>query len=178
MRARAYPLAAACLLAITSRTAGQDAGRESLTGLNGLWVIVEDLSDEAQKGGLRRDALQTYLEMRLRRARISVLSKAEWSVSEREPYLYLNVGALRVKAGGVREGWTYTLSLEVKQRACIQGWPEGRGGVLMFPGGCSLFTTWETTGQSVTPDNLADSVRGYLAELMDELVNDYLAVNP
>ncbi len=178
MKARATLLAAACLLAITSRTAGQDAERESLTGQNGLWVNVEGLSDEAQKGGLTSDALLTYLEMRLREARIPVRPRDEWLASERQPYLYLNVGALRVKMGGVREGWTYTLSLEVKQRACIQGWPEGRGGVLMFPGGCSLFTTWETTGQSVTPDNLADSVRGYLAKLMDKLLNDYLAVNP
>ncbi len=48
MKARAFPLAVACLLAITSRTAGQDVDleRESLAGLDGLFVLVEYLGDE------------------------------------------------------------------------------------------------------------------------------------
>ncbi len=51
MKARAFPLAAACLLAITSGTAGQDVDleRESLAGLDGLFVLVEYLGDRFLK---------------------------------------------------------------------------------------------------------------------------------
>ncbi len=137
MKARAFPLAVACLLAITSRTAGQDVDleRESLAGLDGLFVLVEYLGDEEQEGGLREDALHTYLEMRLRQARIPVLSEDE----------------------------------------C---WPEGPEGLLALRGGCSLFTTWDQSGIYTTGSPLPDSVHGNLADLMDQLVNDYLTVNP
>ncbi len=103
MKARALPLAVACVLAITSRTAGQDVDleRESLAGLDGLFVLVEYLGDEEQEGGLTEDALHTYSEMRLKQARIPVLSEDEWSASERRSYLYLNVHGLRVV--GVQE---------------------------------------------------------------------------
>ncbi len=94
-KTRVFPLAAACLLAIASRTAAQGTTRieelESLAGLDGLFVVVESLDDEAQEGGLTRDALQAYLEMRLRQARIPLLSKAAWWEAERKPTLYLNL---------------------------------------------------------------------------------------
>ncbi len=177
MKARVFPLAAACLLAITSRTAGQATGleRESLAGLDGLHVLVEDLHQAAQEGGLTRDALQTYVEMRLRQARIRVLSENEWLASERQPILYLTVGALPVTAGG---GWAYRFGLEVRQLGCIEGGLEGQTGLLSSAGGCTQFRTWGVVFLAITPGSLPDQVRGSLAELMDMLVNDYLAVNP
>ena len=164
MKARAFPLAVACLLAIASRTAGQDvdAERESLRGLDGLRVQVEDLTDKAREGGLTEAALHTYLEMRLRQARIPILPKDEGGQSR--AYLYLEVRAIPVRARG---GWTYRLDLDVKQRACI------RGG-----GSCPWLTTWDVGALVITPDNLADHVRGVLVGYMDDLVNDYLAANP
>lgn len=173
MKARAIPLAAACLLAITSRTAAQDVDVEAewLRGLDGLYVIVQEPNDQEQEGGLTREALQTYLEMRLRQARIPVLSETEWEESERKPYLYLNIRALPVSGG-----WTYSIGLEVKQLACIEGVMETeKEGRLAL---CSLLTTWDAGALYTTPDNLADSVRRNLVEPMDQLVNDYLAVHP
>lgn len=133
MKARAFPLAAACLLAITSWSAGQevDLERESLAGLDGLHVLVEDLSESAQSGRLTVDALQTYLEMRLREARIPVLSKEEWLASQRRAYLYLYVLALSPVAGG----WAYMILLDVNQVACIKGGLEGQKGLLASGGG-------------------------------------------
>ena len=91
MKARALPLAAACLLAITSRTAGQDVDweRETLRGLDGRHVMVVSLNQRAQKGGLTKAALQAHLELQLRQARIPVLSEDESVASERGAILYL-----------------------------------------------------------------------------------------
>jgi hypothetical protein len=174
MKARAFPLAAACLLAITSWSAGQevDLERESLAELDGLHVLVEDLSESAQSGGLTVDALQTYLEMRLREARIPVLSKEEWLASQRQPVLYLSVTTISI--GG---GWAYMILLQVRQIACIKGGVEGQG-LLALARGCFLFTTLHRGALYSTGQPLPDAVRGRLAQLMDELVNDYLAVNP
>jgi hypothetical protein len=175
MKAHAFPLAAACLLAITSQGAGQvaDLARESLAGLDGLHVIIEELSGLALAAGLSTDGLQTYLEMRLREARIPVMSNREWLASQRKPWLYLNASA--VLGSG---GWAYSLGLEVKQYACIEGGLEGQEGLLALSGGCGAFTTWSRGGLYTAPGSLPDHLRGNLAKLMDMLVNDYLAVNP
>lgn len=55
---------------------------------------------------------------------------------------------------------------------------EGQEGLLASVGGCSLFTTWDVGALRFTPGDLSSSVRGTLAELMDYLLNDYLAANP
>ena len=181
MKARVFPLAAACLLAITSRAAGQDVDweAESLRGLDGLAVNVEDLPDPAQEGGLTKDVLQTYLEMRLREARIPVLSLEEISVSERTPVLSLEVLAIPTAAGG----WAYALVLEVFQWACITGSDEGQEAPYASTRGCSPFRTWQAgglykTAEDGSPQSLYYAVRGKLAQFMDQLVNDYLAMNP
>ncbi len=162
---------------LTSLTTGQEVNftlaRESLAGLEGLKVVVEDLPQRTRQGGLTEDVLRPYLEMRLRQARIPVLSRDEWMASERQPYLYLNVIAIRTAAGG----WTYSLGLDVNQNACIKGGVEGQG-LLALAGGCSTFRTWHEAGLYTTGQPLPDSVRGNLAELMDQFVNDYLTVNP
>ncbi len=172
---RVFSLAAACLLAITSGAARQvaDLARESLAGLDGLYVLIEEPSGLALAAGLSTDGLQTYLEMRLREARIPVMSNREWLASQRKPSLYLNVSA--VLASG---GWAYSLGLEVSQYACIEGGLEGQEGLLALSGGCSAFRTWRRGGLYTAPESLPDHLRGNLAKLMDMLVNDYLAVNP
>ena len=146
MTARAFPLALACLLAVPSRTAGQDVSleRESLAGLDGLYVLVDDIDEDGQEGGLTRGALRTYLEMRLRQARIPILSEDEFLALERSPRLYLSVTTLSTAAGG----WTYSLDLNVDQYACIKGGMEGQG-LLALTGGCSMFTTWDTGGSTL-----------------------------
>ena len=43
---------------------------------------------------------------------------------------------------------------------------------------CHLLATWRETGLYTDAGSLSDSVHGNLAQLMDQLVNDYLAANP
>ena len=170
MKVRAFALVAACLLAISSPVAAQATERESLAGLDGLYVLVENLNSEALEGGLTREALQTYLEMRLRQARIPILSEGEAVANRRAPRVYLNVLASRPVPGL----WVYKIGLYVMQRACIVGWPEG------LAGGCfPSVTTWGLSTLHMTPEQrLPTPVREDVATLMDMLVNDYLAVNP
>ena len=53
-----------------------------------------------------------------------------------------------------------------------------RQGFCRVRGGCTQFRTWGVVFLAITPGSLPDQVRGSLAKLMDQLVNDYLAVNP
>lgn len=170
----ASPLAAALLLAIASQAVGQtDLERESLAGLDGLFVVVEALDEVDQAGGLTREALQTYLELRLRQAAIPVPPMDESPATERSPYLYLAVTTLQLETGR----WTYMLELVVRQAACIKGGIEGQG-LLAQNKGCMLMASWDRSGLFLSgPQPLVESVLRNLAELMDMFVNDYLAVN-
>lgn len=175
-KSRAFPLAAACLLAITSQAAGQvSIDAESLRGLlDGLRVVVEPPSSGASNAGLTESFLQTYLETRLREARIPITSEEMWLASMRKGYVYLSITDVQLNVGG----WVYSMRLEVQQNLCISGWTESRG-PLGISKGCLLTTTWSRGGLYLRPGlPLANSVRDDLAGMMDELVNDYLAVNP
>jgi len=65
--------------------------RDTLVGLQGVFVIFEELSPEASRYGLTKQALQNDTELRLRRNGIRVLSEKEVLTTPGGPMLYINV---------------------------------------------------------------------------------------
>jgi hypothetical protein len=65
--------------------------RDSLRGLQGVNVIVESLTAEAEQLGLTREALQIDTELQLRQYGIKVLTREEWVKTPGSPFLYVNV---------------------------------------------------------------------------------------
>ena len=51
-----------------------NANRETLRGLKGVRVLVEDFASEVEKAGLTKNQLQPHIEDRLRRAGIKPLT--------------------------------------------------------------------------------------------------------
>lgn len=53
-------------------------GKESLKGLKGVNVLVDNLKPDIEKDGLKTSSIQTDVELKLRMAGIKVLTFEEW----------------------------------------------------------------------------------------------------
>ena len=138
--------------------------QQSLKGLPGVRVVVEEFRRAVEAAGFDSQTFQTDVELKLRMAGIKVAKDTDL------PELYLNVNALH------RERNThhaYSISLRLIQPVLLQSQlrsdPEQSSEDALFA------TTW-TTGL-LGLGTVAD-VRAALKDLVDEFVNDWLAVNP
>ena len=78
--------------------------RESLRGISGVGVVVEDIGPDASADGLSQDAIRTAAELILRSKGIKVLTSVERTRLGSAPYLYINVNTLnsRMKKLGIK----------------------------------------------------------------------------
>jgi hypothetical protein len=170
-----YPsglLAVAFLVMTTAVVWGLDskATRESLRGLTGVEVLAENISQDLTSGGLTTSQIQTDVELRLRKAGIRVLTEEQASDTLGNPYLYIRVIGMqdRTVAGRVL-GHSIFIGVSLKQKVWLVRDPDLR----VFYG-----ETWDVaTLLSIPPSNLR-SVREEVADLVDQFINAYLAVNP
>src|SRR5437773_731829 len=138
--------------------------RKTLAGLTGLYVSVEQIPDEMQRDGLDTTQILTDVELKLRQAGITVLTRQEWLSTAAAPYLYVNVQAHKTSN-------LYALSVDVELRQLVT--------LVHNPAVSILATTWSATGiiGTVGSQKLA-SVREDVRDLTDQFINAYLAANP
>ena len=163
-------LAVLALLSATvvSRLVGQgdnESTRKTLAGLTGLYVSVQRIPDEMQRDGLDTTQILTDVELKLRQAGITVLTRQEWLSTEAFPYLYVNVQVTKNSAR------IYAFSVDVELRQLVT--------LVHNPAVSTLATTWSATGiiGTVGSQKLG-SVRDDVRDLTDEFINAYLAANP
>lgn len=143
-----------------------DAGsRESLKGISGVGVVVEDISPDASADGLSQDAIRSAAELILRSKGIRVLTSVEKTRLGSAPYLYINVNTLKEELGL----YAYAVNVDLKQVV----------GLLSKKGMQSWGCTWSTSvigtvGEANVPQIIADGVE----PLVKEFANDFLLVNP
>ena len=67
--------------------------KDSLKGMHGIYVVVEDVGPEL-RGVLTRSKLRKRVENQLRTAGIRLVKELEAAKLPGEPYLYINLAAL------------------------------------------------------------------------------------
>lgn len=155
-------LAMVLLVAAGAATGQSDseATRRSLKGLEGVRVLVESLSAEAERDGLNETTIQTDVELKLRQAGIRVLTK------ETGPYLYISVNASLQTDFRL---YAFAISVEFNQSVRLDRDPD-----VWIPGA----VTWRVGGVGSVGQfklrQLRDSIRDYV----DQFINAYLSVNP
>jgi hypothetical protein len=132
--------------------------RESLRGLSGVVVLVEDLDDDAKRTGLTEDQIQTDVELKLRLAGIEVLSTARPF-----PHLYVRMSVLLI--GGF---YPCNIIVELLQTARL----ERKYTTRVFA------PTWSAEGLVAASNEPALAIRRYLGDYIDRFINAYLDVNP
>lgn len=143
-----------------------DAGsRESLKGISGLAVIVEDISPDASTDGLSQDAIRTAVEQTLRSKGIRVLPNIERTRSGTPPYLYINVNTLKEELGL----YAYAVSVDLKQVV----------GLLSIKGKQAWGVTWSASVVGmVREENLEQVIADGVEPLVKDFASDFLSVNP
>ncbi len=140
------------------------SARESLRGLGGVSVLVEDISSVARSGGLSESQLETDTELTLRRNGVRVTQSPY-------PYLYVQVMAIRDKTVSGRDlGYSAVIAVSLREKAML----------IREPFHTVTATIWSRTRLTTSSDSSGNRqrVRSELRDLVEEFSNDYLAMNP
>lgn len=156
-----------CLVLTGSNAIAQNFGqKDSLAGLKAISVVIDKIDSDAEAEGLRKDQIQTDVELQLRKAGVSIITPK--SVNEINlPELYVQVSALKLK-NSLAGVWTFSISIEVIQPVYL-----ATNTSKLITG-----TTWATsTMGSVGTANIRQ-IRESVRDAVDQFLNDYLSVNP
>jgi hypothetical protein len=139
--------------------------RDSLRGISGLGVVVEDIGPDASADGLSQDAIRTAVERILRSQGIRVLTNMEKTRSGSAPYLYINVNTLKEELGL----YAYAVTVDLKQVV----------GLLSIKGKQAWGTTWSASVVGMArEENLGQVIADGVEPLVKDFANDFLSANP
>jgi hypothetical protein len=157
---------AAMILASPTFGLNSEQNRATLRGLHGVRVLVEDLIPEVERSGLTKNRLQTFVETRLRKAGIKVLTQEECFATPGEPYLYVNINLNTGKAGD--EICAYSIDIGVIQNAFLQRDPKQK----------TYVVTWSAGGVGLIEKEFLNRLQDSAEDLVSIFINAYLSVNP
>lgn len=175
MKMKKYGIVAAtfviCLTdVLATRTSGvtKPTIQQSLVGLKGVAVTVSDFPENTRQAGLKKEQLQTDVELWLKDAGINVLSEGEAKATLGSPFLSVNVNTAKVKladdtlfAVNIRILLTQTVFLIRDPDVMVFAGTWGKGTVAVYDRG-----------------RLAMGIRATTRKLLNHFIKDYLATNP
>jgi hypothetical protein len=142
-----------------------EPNRQTLRGLQGVKVLIEDLGSDIERLGLIKSELQTAVEATLRKGGIKVLTQEECYKTPGEPYLYLNININTGKLGD--DKYSYSIDIGVIQNVLLQRDPRMK----------SYSVTWSTGGVGVIEKEFVGRLRESADELVKIFVKAFLSVN-
>jgi hypothetical protein len=137
--------------------------QETLCGLKGVMVFVEEIDSDVEKNGLTKNLIQKEVESRLRHADIPVLTREEAHDTPGKPYLYLN---LTTHNTGI-DLYSYSIRIEFNQDVSLIREPSIR----------TSATTWIANVVGIAGARNLPAVTEDVRQLTDKFIHDYLAAN-
>jgi len=144
----------------------RDQQRESLRGLQGVEVVVDEIKPDAQADGLSQDSIRATVELILRSKGIRVLTQSERSEMPSKPYLHVSVGTDKQASGQ----YSFSARVELHQAVSMVHRPQH---IMPAP-------TWVTPVKlrTVSQQNIRLWIINSIEPLVREFASDFLAVNP
>jgi hypothetical protein len=140
-----------------------NGSRESLRGIFGLGLVIEDVSPDATADGLSQEAIRNAVEQTLRSKGIRLLT--ERTRSESAPYLYINVNTLKEELGL----YAYSVNVDLKQVV----------GLLSLKNKRTWGTTWSASVVGmVRQENLSQIIADGVEPLVKDFATDFASANP
>ena len=142
----------------------RDQQRESLRGLQGVEVVIEDIKSDAQVDGLSQEAIRAAVELILRSHGIQVLTRSESLKTPAAPYLYVRASTSKHSS----DLYAYAVTVEFMQKVSLVHRPQQMMSA----------TTWEKGSVGTTGLSNMRQVINSVESRVKEFANDFLAVNP
>jgi len=149
------------ILLLSSGVMTQTSRKETLKGLKGFDVLVEELNSDIEKDGLHRSSIQTDVELKLRMAGIKVLTEEEGK--REDTYLYIRVSSVKYKDSM----YSYRIGVEFCQYVYLYRDTDIH----------CYATTWRIGKIGLLGVNRVKEIRDTIKDMIDQFINDYLAVN-
>src|SRR5215510_10207413 len=137
--------------------------QDTLRGLKGVMVFIEDIESEVEDHGLTKVLLKKEVESRLRQAEIPVLTADEAFNTAGKPYLYLN---LTTHNTGI-DLYSYSIRIEFNQDVCIIREPSIRASA----------TTWSSNVVGIVGAANLPAITEDVIGLTDRFIHAYHTAN-
>jgi hypothetical protein len=93
------------------------SGVDTLKGLHGVRVVVEDISSDLASDGITTDKIQSNVEDQLKKAGITVMDSDTWKNDPAHPFLYVRVSSIKSDDG---KYYAYNVDVELNQSITTQ----------------------------------------------------------
>ena len=90
-------------------------GKDTLRGLPGVEVVVDELPEELRAAGHSAQGLRTAIAARLRKAGLTVFASQKANTSDAKPYLYVLLNGFPIPGET-----TYAMSVQVQVRQTVR----------------------------------------------------------
>jgi hypothetical protein len=137
--------------------------QDTLHGLKGVMVFIEDIDSDVENHGLTKNVLKKEVESRLRQADVPVLTVGEAFNTPGKPYLYLN---LTTHNTGLNL-YSYSVRIEFNQDVFLSREPSIRTSV----------TTWIANMGGIVGARTLPAVTEDVCGLTDKFIHDYVSAN-
>lgn len=144
---------------------GNQAEINTLKGMKGIGVSVEDIDADAMAEGLNKDKLLKVITQKLKKAGVKVLTDLELRTVSGQPQLVLNISSIK-QPGPI---YIFTTTLDLTQIVILE---RNKGLTAVSP-------TWTvlTTGGSL-PEDLVATVQASIDPMLESFITDYKKANP
>ncbi len=144
---------------------------ESLKGLRGVEVLIEELNPDLENFNLAMIQIQSDVESKLRKAGVKVLSKEENEKIQplRKPYLYIKISSYTLSLR--KESIAFNVGMALNQEVVLRGYPDSKSKCFYAP-------TWYTSSVGAAGRKNILEVIDVVEDLTDKFINAYLTANP
>ncbi len=158
--------AALLLCSIVPATASDsEIDRASLKGLQGVFVLVEDLNPPEEQAGLKTADIKADAEEKLKAAGIPLLTKTQNIDTPGMPTLYISVS---VATSPTTDLWPFSIDVNLEQQATLKRSPD-----TFVP----TAITWHVGSIGAVDKSNVRSIRERVNEQVAKFVNAYFKVN-
>jgi hypothetical protein len=143
---------------------------ESLKGLKGVEVLIEELNPDLENLNLTMIQMQSEVEAKLRNAGVPVLSKEENEKIQplRKPYLYIKINSSKLTSR--RESIAYNIGIALNQQVTLRGQGDAKK--------CFFAPTWYASTVGAAGRKNIQDILDAVQNLADKFAEAYLKANP
>ncbi len=156
-----------CFLVFSACPSFALSSKESLRGLKGVEVLVEEVGADLEDYNITTSQVLVEVVSRLKKAGIEVLSSEEDEKIQplRKPYLAVKISSYKTK-----QGFALAIQIGLNQLVWVRGAPELRKTSFFAPTWYTTFVGWASTSR-------ISDIHDVLNGLVDKFTGAYWEVN-